>query len=608
MERTNNKRASIDIDAVFDIETQDWDKFVYGGILYSDGEYRDYSWEEQKEFIDDLLAIDGTVYAHNGGRFDVLYVLDQLVKTNRCEKATIIATGSRIAMAEIGKTKIADSCALVPLSLEKAAKIGGVDKLETNLDCECGKSCGGYCAIRVGMGGSRLVALRRYLKGDCEATLKYLKAISLFAEDNDLDLKLTIGASAWSNLSRTLNIKQATWKNDEHLYKRARAGYYGGRVQVFNPNSLFGYRADINSAYPAALQQISVPYGNPKGYGSSELTENQWNDNRPGVYEATVNVPRDLFVPPLPVKLRDGRIAYPVGTLRGSWTKLELENAIAHGCEIVDFRSCVVWPRLVSLRDWVDKIWGLRFAAGKSTALGTWVKFYANSLTGKFAQRPEKTCWRLGEPKTLRGWELVYPAFDVWKKDVSFHAKNSHVQFAAYLTASARISLYKQLSKVGKQAVYCDTDSCYAETNDFANLGKELGQWDLEGEYHDFCALAPKFYRFINPATGKRVVRSKGMPEIDFELFDAFRNGETISQERGVRQFKSGLMAGELFGRKHLTRSNKQDGVRFGDRILANDGLTYPCDIVRLQKWTTPGTKEHPTIREPLAYATKSAN
>ena len=602
-------RCDIEVSAVFDIETENWDRFVYAGILKVSGEYKDYSWKEQNAFIKDLLAIDGTVWAHNGGRFDALYVLDRYAKKAKEPKANIICAGTRVVIAEIGKTKIADSCALVPLSLSKAAEIAGMEKLETGLACSCDRSCGGYCRINRRMGDNDLSLLRCYLKADCAATLGYISAVRDYASVHDLDLAITVGSSAWQNLQRKCNVTQASWKNKEYLYKRARAGYYGGRVQVFAPSSKQGTRADINSAYPAALKKIEVPYGEPVGYTGHDLTAKAWVDDRPGIYACEVDIPADMFVPPLPSRLLDGRIAYPVGTLRGTWARNELENALTYGCEIKKFDSCVVWPETISLRPWVDLIWQLRYEAGKSTALGKWLKLYANSVTGKFAQRPEKTNMRFGEPENPLGWSLLWPDMCLWSREVAFHAKNAHVQFSAYLTAAARVSLYKQLANAEKSAVYCDTDSCYASLapSDFIDVGKELGQWDIEGGYKDFLAIAPKFYRFIEPVTGKQTVRSKGIPDLDFEQFDAFLAGETLVQDRGVKQLKSAIASkGGLFQRKRITRSNKQDGIRFGDRILALDGLTYPCDIKWLQLWTTPkGKTELPTLKEPRAYARK---
>jgi hypothetical protein len=602
-------RTDIEVDAVFDIETEDWDKFVAGGILFANGDYKQFTWKQENDYIDTLLSIRGSVWAHNGGRFDTLHLLDALTSRKNPPKTKLIATGSRVVLAEVGETKICDSCALVPLSLEKAAGIADIPKTSTGLACDCGRECGGYCRIRRSMDASEMGALLGYLEQDCKATLAYLQKIREYAAENDLDLRLTIGSSAWTNLQRLTKAEPASWKNAEHLYHRARAGYYGGRVQVFCPESQDGTRADINSAYPAALRTIKVPSGNRFDAKTPKKTEIQWYFDRPGIYEATVFIPRDLFMPPLPTRLLDGRIAYPVGKVRGSWTALELKNALSIGCKLIQFHSCVVWDSLISLRPWVDKIWNLRFEAGKSTPMGKWLKLYANSATGKFAQKPDKSQMRVGEPENPIGWRCAFPNRDIWQKDVSFHSPNAHVQWSAYLTAAARLTLFRQLHHAGREAVYCDTDSCYAARprHDFLNVGSELGQWDIEGGYRDFQAIAPKFYRYVDPATGVKCVRSKGLPSLDFDQFEAFKNGETLTQDRGVMQLKSALNAGgSLFRRKKITRSNKQDGIRFGDRVLSLDGRTYPADIRWLQLWTTTkGRKEPPKLKEPHAYAEK---
>jgi hypothetical protein len=49
---------------------------------------------------------------------------------------------------------------------------------------------------------------------------------------------------------------------------------------------------------------------------------------------------------------------------------------------------------------------------------------------------------------------------------------------------------------------------------------------------------------------------------------------------------KSAARSGKLFQRKHLTRTNLADGRVFGDRVLSDDGRTYPLDARELARWT----------------------
>lgn len=85
----------------------------------------------------------------------------------------------------------------------------------------------------------------------------------------------------------------------------------------------------------------------------------------------------------------------------------------------------------------------------------------------------------------------------------------TNVVIAAYTTAQARLKLYEYLERLGKRALYCDTDSCIYVSGNSSNdyeppTGKLLG--DLtnelacygEGSYiESFVSGGPKFYAFV---------------------------------------------------------------------------------------------------------------
>lgn len=597
--------------------------------------------------IDDLLSINGTIWAHNGGRYDTIWFLGHIIK--RHIKADIRCAGQRIVSLRVGSLIVRDSMAVVPLSLAKAATIAGSAKAETTLPCICGESkrspsidslsfdeagyyqiskaiekgksgCGGYCSIRRNMPADKLEDLKRYLEQDCKVTRDVLLAIQEYADTHDLDLCGTIGASAWSTAMRAFGVQPAEWasdmRGDSTVYEFARSGYYGGRTQAFAVHSTEGQRLDINSAYPAALASLALPVGRMTECSAADAGT-AYSSGKEGVFRAIVDVP-PCHIPPLPV--RSGRINYPYGALTGEWTGYELRNAERVGATIRKIVSALVWDSSEKvLAPFCQQIWGLRHAADKKSGLGSWLKLYANSLTGKLAQNPNtERIYICPDKENILFCPADYPCADIhpsrkcclhrctyicgaWKaldnaRDAQINnvyvkktyslGECSHVHWAAYLTAHARCELHTQLisdGKNGETAIYCDTDSCFAEVDRVHNIGDGLGQWNDEGRYLDFQAIAPKTYSFIDPETGEFIAKSKGIPDANLE-WDRLVKGEKIRVDRGVKSFKSAAKSGELFSRKILNRGIIGSDGWIGDRKLHENGRTYPVDIGELRR------------------------
>lgn len=196
----NVKRRAMQCDGYFDIETQDWDKFVVGCFMRRDG--HTVCWfDRERELVDELLDYSGNVYAHNGGRFDGLWLLNHIAR--RGLRAECAAAGQRIVSIRVRKLRVLDSAAIIPLPLREAARIGNVHKSYTGLRCRCGRGCGGYCSIRrQGMTKRDRERLERYLIEDCRSGFSMLDSLETFAAEHDIDLGITIGSSAWRTAVR----------------------------------------------------------------------------------------------------------------------------------------------------------------------------------------------------------------------------------------------------------------------------------------------------------------------------------------------------------------------------------------------------------------------
>jgi hypothetical protein len=286
------------------------------------------------------------------------------------------------------------------------------------------------------------------------------------------------------------------------------------------------------------------------------------------------------------------RVAYPTGRFSGRWTKIELAYAESQGTKIEEVTEVMVWPEERNVfRPWIEKLWALRAnaAGGKSGPMGTFLKFYMNSLTGKLGSRPEFEDVFLNPGEVKAGMEPMGGGF--YKQARSGVAKRggqwvagspcAHVEWAAYLTSWGRVEWHKEAVSVdgGADVAYCDTDSLRCAKPRTRNVGKGLGEWLHEGHFRDFQANAPKFYRMN--LEGKVEVKSKGVSATFPEEWDKlFSKGSHTFKRTALAGFKTSLRKHKrAFSTATLAR---KVGRGYGDRVLGPEGRTYPQDAEAL--------------------------
>ena len=603
----------MEINAFVDIETEEWDRFVCGGLT-TDGESVSFFWDENA-FGRALLAITGDIWAWNGGKYDAIWFADWSQRFGirfDCSFA-----GGRIVKLHCGELDMRDSVALIPMSLQKASSaIGPPISKETGLTCRCGKSCGGYCRIRLDMPLDERAILERYLAIDVTTGWKVTSAIFEHAEKAGYSLTSTVGGSIWRTMKETLDIGPATWLRGAD-YEQARAGYFGGRIYVGHLVAPHGYRADIHSAYPDALSRVALPHGEYVTLEGQRALK-AYTRERPGIYEATVYVPESR-IPPLPWRTPSDRIVYPVGRIRGSWSRLELEYAIdICQCKLESVHRAIVWSdESVLFAELMAQVFDVRATFSDNPALENWQKWFANSGTGKFAERPEKERLyvnlpvqeiRYCNPADKRHYELgcrfgrcsgkcgaMSPlSFDgnLWLQSYWRLSDCSHVQWAAYLTSAERIKWHSTAVSLnsGDDVLYGDTDSLYT-LQGLLEYGDGLGEWGYEGHMLRWQCIAPKTYRYLAPAKKGydyvTVVRGKGIPDISPEDWATFESGGTVTTDRGVMGLRSAARANTpgatLFRRKLITRKRHGEtkaGDYVGDRCIERDGVrTRPITV-----------------------------
>jgi hypothetical protein len=567
----------IPVDAVWDIETANWDEFVCGAIWTpSDGTT---VYEDENQLADHLLSLSpgATAWAHAGGKFDVLWLLDWCRRNDCIPKAQIRLSGSSIASLSISRGPVLrDSARLMPMSLREACTMfdGCAQKERLDFPCVCGDNCGGYCSIRVGMSGVLMRRLKEYLEADIHSLRDTLICLSQYAEESELLLSGTVASTAWRTAKERCKLDDAEW--NLQAYKLARAGYYGGLCAVRKTRAPTMHRFDRRSAYPAELCK-PVPCGHMRVL-DSRTASMAWNRDKPGIYHATVDVPERMN-PPLPLRTGE-RLVYPWGRFEGHWPSAELRYAIECGVKIKDWKGGIAWsdeePRL---KPHVEHCFSLREKAS-AKSLKTWLKFIANSLTGAFAQNPEQDVVAIGDYADDPRWEPVGRYDWIWRRQTFRISQRAHVHWAATLTGGARVELNRQIDHAGDDWAYSDTDSCNATRELTRNIGVELGQWAAEGVVTNWRAIAPKVYSY-DDSNNKQHTRAKGIPQSD-KHWSKIIAGEQITLNRGVDSLLVAARGEKLFQRRDGRRSVKPKDGWVGARILRGD-TTYAPSVKELE-------------------------
>lgn len=585
-------------DGTFDLECASWDRFVVGCVYAKPENGGAFCSNDADNFVDELLTRRGHYYAHAGGIYDLLFVAERLRARGIRYHADLAQ--HRVTRLVVGGLTLRDSYSLVPFGLEEVAQISGNVAPTLPWPCTCRRSCGGYCRIteRARQGAPELEA---YCMEDCRVLYESLLALRQHAIDNGIDLRGTLGSTAWATAKAMLDLPDADLSWD--VWRAIRAADKGGRLGIFKPREKGpGAHFDIVNAYPGALAHMTIPIGRHRRLGARHAQGALVRD-QPGVYHCTVTIPDDRYVPPLPWR-HGGAVRYPTGTVTGTWPLPELLAGIARGVTVDKVHSGVMWEGESNLFGELMADWyRVRKKVGKDTPLGAWQSRLAKALTGKFAEQPgreriavhpksiricqrKKGCRkgcnsRCGAHRQMDLWGHVWAA-PYWKLSPSGHA-----HWSAYLRAATRVQWLEAAERYSPgQLCYGDTDSIWVANTRTTPVpvADLLGAWEMKHAWQKLEVRGPKVYRFVDGEGVKHFRGAPGMTEADW------RRGRGIV-DRGVLTFLQSVhtSSGDLFRRRVRSWSipgRDHSPIWYGDRKLdAMTGITYPVDARELRAW-----------------------
>jgi hypothetical protein len=604
-----------------DIETHDWDTFVVGAIY--DG-HRPRVFYSGDELIDHLREVGGMWFAHAGGVYDLLYVLERArVRGIPCQ---VDRSQHRVTRIVMGKLTLRDSYALWPVPLDDIC--GALGRAVPHLPwaCVCGKTscacgvaledgspctgCGGYCRIgeKAAKGDPEL---EDYCKADCRALYDGLHWLDEQATTHRIAVKGTMGQTAWIAAQDELGVpdSEIPWE----LWRHAKRADKGGRASIIRPKARGpGSHHDICNAYPAQLAKAHLPIGACRELGARRALR-ALIGKCPGVYQATVTVPDSLFLPPLPWHSA-GKLTFPTGTFSGTWALPELEAAIERGVSLDTVHSALIWEAAAPIfQPLVERWYAIRRAVGRKTPFGQWIGRLAKAITGKLAEKPDrnrvtmhpdeiKICLRKGAcargcTKRCGAYEQLDLLGHIYAIPYQRLGPSSYPQWSAYLRAMTRVQWLEQAERYGEDLCFGNTDSLWTVGRKAPSpLGDDLGQWEYQHAWWDLEVRSVTMYAFRLEEGGPLQIRGiPGISEEDWRRGRGTLDRGVVTFGRGVKSIRHGKnnqIVGGLFEKRHrrwTMPKSDDDRVWYGDRKLGAGGITYPVDAQELRELARSG-------------------
>lgn len=534
--------------AVFDIEANYWKELVvvghYDGKKFSHfGTMLEYLIWLTDIREDGSIPDDLTLFAHNGGCYDFNFVLQCIIREEGRKYfriKNVLPRGSSFLCIEIQriyKSKwqteegptltLRDSLAFLPFSLRQ---------LTDSFKTECAKGEWDHDNVVKTRDDPLLL---EYLRGDCVGLYQVLEKYFNWPLIKQSGVKYTIASQALAVFRTTLKdrIVGCGGKVDEFVRK----AYFGGRTEVFKPYFISNNETyfdekllnekpdewekliqksedkiscwDVNSLYPSVMRDFEYPT-------TFKKWTHKYDPNSFGFWEAEVEVPKDMYVPPLGTlihidretkevtKVSDssqGKLIFPTGKFSGVWTTIELEYARSIGVKIVRTgRGAIFENGGYIFKDFINELYEMRLKAEKDSVDSFICKLIMNSSYGRFGLNLDReslvidegqegvteSAYEFETGEVIDGKPVMFRFVKEKKRIQSF----TNVAIAAWVTALARIRMHKQYMKYQSNLYYTDTDSIFVKHDSSMPDSKLLGEFKYEYSAMEGCFLLPKTY------------------------------------------------------------------------------------------------------------------
>ena len=540
---------------VFDFEALNWNRLYAIGI-YNGKELKILA-EPDKDnsyfvkWLLDNLEPDVIAYAHNGGRYDFLFIFEYLEKLGIGVKPynlkVIHGSIAQFSLKWNNKRLIfRDSFLILPM---------GLKSLTYDFDVEHKKLTMEY---NVGIEDKNF---SEYFKNDLMGLYEVLRL-------SGLTKHLTI-ASNTMDIFTHIFYKDKMTANELPIENVFREGYRGGRTEIFKSYGTDLKYYDINSLYPSVM--INNEYPLPIKDNFNKVFK--INRDKLGIYKINADI-ENLNIPVLPMR-KDNKLIFPIGHISGLYYTPEILKAEQMGYDISVEYGYEFKKTEPIFKGYIEHFYDIKkHSEGSKKAIA---KLMLNSLYGKFGQRREQENYRFIEDGTISN--LNYSAV----KYFDSHSNFIHPEIAGMITANARVKLYELFEKAGLNNVYyCDTDSII--TDSVLSTSNELGDIKLVDKIKEFIAISPKLYAYVK--TDSEVdIKARGfkVKELKYEHFvkahfEQDYNGFVEERDR-VASFKERFKRRAVNKFADLIVVKKSIKTLYNKRILIDKINTIPIKV-----------------------------
>lgn len=519
---------------VFDIECVNWTTPIAVGFF--DGyDYYEFIRESERDdviwrflvFLSEKFQ-NGRVYAHCASKFDNYFILASLYKHGE------------VAIPEAGLIRLRwkapnicfeDSYLIAPMSLSALNKMleveeKGVWKHEEGLVPE--------------KMGDKLPTFKAYLRNDCLSLSHALfKLCELLGTTFGVLPSISLSTTAAKIFSKCFYNLDDVYPNEE-FDGFIREAIYGGRNEIFRRYGEAINLYDVKSMY-VSCYDTSVPVGKMRWIKP--------DINKGTLAEARVKIPKDLYIGPLPYKLRSpgGQLSFPVGELLGWWDTKELRNAAENYNVDVSIRRQLYCEEEPILESFGKVLSGLRGGSKDNF----W-KILGLSLSGKLGQGRWRHVIRHAESLVdFRGYSPIDKDEIYFQTLEYLKGRHPYIKpaIAMRVRAEARVRHLEYLTKALKTGdlFYCDTDSIFttAELPYLKNPGP--GELTFLGQAERGYFIRQKLYGLV--IKGALIQRSSGYSDLKLteEDFTSLLDGkEIVVHLEGLQDYKSAFSREDL--------------------------------------------------------------
>ena len=483
---------------VYDIESRNWSEHVVSAFYTKDKDGFEVLefFKRVDDFLEFCFDYDRNpceeIWCHFGGIFDFLFILNEaMFYHKRFDVKEIIPRGSGMLSIKVFSVKnnrhitFRDSSAILPFGLDSITENFGVQNKKGNLD-----------RTRITRDTKEV---REYLESDVKGLWQSLTAFREWTPIKEAGHKSTIAGQAIEVLRLYLMRDIPCLNKSQDAF--IRRGYYGGRTEILKPlyhgkkKELNYY--DINSLYPYVMANNNIPTDPLYKTNSFKFGKDT------GFVEATVLIPKDMYIPPLPTMFEVGmskKLIFPVGEFTGVWASCELEYAMSLGVKVKKVHQALLfkepWP---VFKSFINAMYEVRQKSKKNSVDNVLAKLLMNSCYGRFGLKRERECISVGPDDSNA--KFYQPISTFWlengcNREIYKYKEEietfSNVGVAAWVTALARIENHKTMMKFKEDVYYTDTDSFFTPKK--AEITNDLGGLKLEYSLSQACFLLPKTY------------------------------------------------------------------------------------------------------------------